>query len=82
MDNLLAFITVVPHILNKQEIEDLLKKHPKAKITYRHDSKDGMIETTLHKKDLLLKVVKYCVELIKESDSELLFQGYLVEELW
>ena len=26
MDNLLAFITVVPHILNKQEIEDLFNE--------------------------------------------------------
>lgn len=82
MDNLLAFINVVPHILNKKEIEDLFKKYPQAKITYRHDSADGMIETTLSHKDLLLKVNKYCVELIKESDSELLFHGYLIEDLW
>lgn len=73
-------VTYTPKILTEPETEDLIAKHPDAKILYKND--DSASFESLDLGQLMYRVQCYCVELVKESDEELIFYGYDITKLW
>lgn len=75
-------IRYTPKILTQDDALEIIKKHPKAKITYTHEMGDSYFTAQLSASELLKQCIKYCVELEKESDEELVFYGYDITQLW
>lgn len=73
-------ISYTPKILTEPETEDLITKHPNARILYKNDDSASFEEIDLTQ--LMYRVQCYCVELVKESDEELIFYGYDITTLW